>query len=107
MPIGPPVSIAGSRTRRAAPRCSQFVHEVQHVPGGPSQPVELHDHQRVAGADEGHDGLKLAAAVSGLARRLLGSNDGAPRIPQLGLLDVGVLIGGGDAGVAEEGWAVG
>ena len=83
------------------------MHEVQHVPGGPSQPVELHDHQLVAGSDEGHDRLKLAAAVSSLARRILGSNDGAPRIPQLGLLDAGILIGSGDAGVAEKGWAVG
>ena len=83
------------------------MYEVQHVPSGPSQPVELHDHQRVAGADEGHDRLKLAAAVSSLARRILGSNDGAARIPQLGLLDAGILIGGGDASVADEGWAVG
>jgi hypothetical protein len=73
------------------------MHEVEHVPSGPSQLVELHDHQRVAGPNEAHDDLKLAAAVSGLARCLLGSNDGAPASRSLGLLDVGVLIGGGDA----------
>jgi hypothetical protein len=43
----------------------QFIYEVQHVPSGASQPVELQDHQRVA------DGVNIAARLEGIAKPAL------------------------------------
>ena len=77
----------------------ELVDEIEHVAGRAAQPIELVNDEGVAWPDEVENRGQLVAAVAG---ELLGANDGAAGRRERGLLDRRVLIGGADAGVADQ-----
>lgn len=70
---------------------------VDQVAQGAAEPVELPDHQGVAGAELVEDGGELGAVGAGAAGAV-GEHAVAAGLGERVDLEVGVLVGGGDAG---------
>jgi hypothetical protein len=51
--------------------------KVEDVSGAPAQPIQLYYGERVSSLYELHYGGQLTPAITGAARHLFGSNDGA------------------------------
>jgi hypothetical protein len=100
LPPGVVVSIASCRERNPT-LVGELGDGVDQVAEGAAEPVELPHDQGVAGAELVHDGGELGPVGAGAA----GPVDKDPVAAGLGEgvdLEVGVLVGGGDAGVAEQ-----
>ena len=74
---------------------------VDQMPQGPAEPVEFPDDQGVAGAQLIQD-LDEGGAVGAGAAGGLGEHPVAAGVLEGVDLELGVLVGGGDAGVAEQ-----
>ena len=77
--------------------------EVEHVAGRAAQPIQLHDHQLVTGANELQDRGEFVPTLAVLAAGLLGADDLAACGLEPGFLGSVVLIEGTDARVADTG----
>ena len=80
---------------------SQFGDGVDEMPEGPPEAVEFPDDQGIAGAQLVQDLLEHEAVGAGAAGRL-GEHPIAASTLQRVDLELGMLVGGGDAGIAEQ-----
>jgi hypothetical protein len=83
------------------PRSGQAGDGVDQVPQRAAQAVQLPDHQGVAGAQLVQQLLEGGPVGAGAAGRL-GEHPIAAGAPQGVDLELGLLVGGGDAGIAEQ-----
>ena len=101
MPPGVVVSIASWRLRNPIAAVGQAGDGVDQVPQGAAEPVELPDDQGVAGAQLVQELLEGGAVGAGAAGGL-GEHPVAAGRGEGVDLELGVLVGGGDAGIAEQ-----
>ena len=102
------MSIASWRLRNPIAALGQAGDGVDQMAQGPAEAVEFPDDQGVAGAELVQELLEGGAVGAGAAGGL-GEHPIAAGTLQGVDLELGLLVGGGDAGVAEQmshGWTV-
>jgi hypothetical protein len=95
------VSIASCRLRNPDAALGQAGDGVDQVPRQPSKPVQFQDDQGVAGAQLVQDLLEDRTVAADAAGRF-GEDPGAAGALEGVDLEVWLLVGGGDAGIAEQ-----
>jgi hypothetical protein len=101
LPPGVVVSIASCRLRNPIFAVGQAGDGVDQMPQGPAQSVELPDDQSVARVELVQDLIEGGAVGAGAASRL-GEHATAASLSAGVDLEAWLLVGGGDAGVAEQ-----
>ena len=101
---GPPAACGIDRlleAPKADPALSQAGDGVDQVPQRPAQPVKLPHHEGVAGPELVQELLEDRTVAAGAAGGLGEHPVAAGRVEGVDL-ELGLLVGGGDAGIAEQ-----
>jgi hypothetical protein len=102
LPPGVVVSIASCRLRNPMPRSARPVGDgVDQMPEGAAEAVELPHDQGVAGPELVQELSEGGAVGAGAAGGLDKHSVAASSIERVDL-ELGLLVGGGDAGIAEQ-----